>query len=180
VELVASAQDLGAKLAAEGNVSITTRDIARYMIGLDGTDHVRAALEGKSVNLPPPRATETVTSNVTTFDYLVCNFCRKKWGEVDHMLIIAGRKAHGVVAVCNECSPDEENTTGEQADDVTDDVTQDDTDELAERRRAELTCLYCGKPQEQFRHITEVKTKKDGWLFNICTECSVRLLCGIT
>jgi hypothetical protein len=131
-QLLASAQDLAGKLAVERNVSIPTRDIARYLIGLDGTEHVRAALEGKSVNLPPPRATETVTSNVTTFDYLVCNFCRKKWGEVDHMLIIAGRKAHGVMAVCNECSPDEENTTGEQADDVTDDVTQDDSDD--ERR----------------------------------------------
>jgi hypothetical protein len=96
---------------------------------------VHAALEGKPV--PPWATTESVTSNVTAslnvtsnvtaFDRLVCNFCHKEWGEVDHMLIIAGREARGVIAVCNECSKDEEDATGEQpGEGVTDDVTQDD------------------------------------------------------
>jgi hypothetical protein len=39
-QLLASAQDLSAKLVVERNVSIAREDIARYMIGLDGTDHV--------------------------------------------------------------------------------------------------------------------------------------------
>jgi hypothetical protein len=140
-QLLANAQDLGVKLAVERNVSITTRDIARYMIGLDGTDHVRAALEGKPVILPPARATETVTPSVTqqerqplnvtsnvtnslnvtstVVDCLVCNFCRKKSGEVGHMLIFANRADRSVIAVCDECLKDcEEDATG-----VTDDVT---------------------------------------------------------
>jgi hypothetical protein len=126
-QLLANAKDIAAKLASERNVSITTRDIARYLIGLGETNHVRAALAGKSV---PARATESVTSNVTdglnvtfdvtVFDDLVCCLCPKRWGEVDHMLIIAGRKARGVVAVCNECSQDKADAR------VTDDVTQDD------------------------------------------------------
>jgi hypothetical protein len=124
-QLRGSAHDLATKLTDERKVSISARDIARYMLGLEGTEHVRQALEGKPVTLPPASATAVtsavtpplnVTANVTAFDRLVCNFCRKRWGEVEHMLIIAGRNAHGVVAVCNECSKD----------DVTEDVTQDD------------------------------------------------------
>ena len=147
-QLLANAQDLGGKLAVERNVSITTRDIARYLIGLEGTDHVRQALEGEPVTLPPAPAEERVTlsvmpesqsslnvtsnvtnslnppSTVTVSDDLVCNFCRKKWGEVDSWLIIAGRKARGVIAVCYECQKD-----AEDAENVTDDVTQDHSPE---------------------------------------------------
>src|SRR5262249_30324232 len=95
-QLLASAQDLGAKLAVERNVSITTQDIARYMIGLDGTDHVRAALEGKSVTLPSPLAPESVTPNVTILQ-LRCSFCRKHSGEVRHLTVVR------TIAVCSEC-----------------------------------------------------------------------------
>jgi hypothetical protein len=49
-----------------------------------------------------------VRSSITVFDRLICCFCRKPWGAVDHMLIIAGRNAHGVVAVCDACMKDAE------------------------------------------------------------------------
>jgi hypothetical protein len=58
-QLLTSARDLASKLTDEHKVSISARDIARYMIGLDGTEHVRAALEGK------PAPTRTVTPTVT-------------------------------------------------------------------------------------------------------------------
>jgi hypothetical protein len=35
---------------------------------------------------------------------LSCCICGKTWSEVEHMLIIAGRKGRDVVAVCNDCS----------------------------------------------------------------------------
>jgi hypothetical protein len=63
-----SARDVAAKLDAERKLTISARDIARYMLALDGTDHVRQALEGEPVTLPPARATETVTPSVTPTD----------------------------------------------------------------------------------------------------------------
>jgi hypothetical protein len=77
--------------------------------------------EKPSVSAPPdPPSLSTTTdvtisaslnpsSIITGFDRLICNFCRKRWGEVEHMLIIAGRNAHGIITVCDECSKDAEN-----------------------------------------------------------------------
>src|SRR5262249_44427932 len=59
-------------------------------------DHVRAALEGKSVTLPSPLAPESVTPNVTILQ-LRCSFCRKHSGEVRHLTVVR------TIAVCSEC-----------------------------------------------------------------------------
>ena len=64
-QLLASAREVATKLADERKVSISARDITRYMIGLEGTEHVRAALEGKSASMPPAPAMENVTPAVT-------------------------------------------------------------------------------------------------------------------
>jgi hypothetical protein len=109
--LLASAQDLAAKLAVERNVSITFKDIARHLIGLDGTEHVRAALEGKAVTLPPAPATETVTPNVTkrepdnvTSDVtvLACFLCGKGPDAERYMFVMGDR------ALCSECAEGKE------------------------------------------------------------------------
>jgi hypothetical protein len=77
------------------------------------------------------------TSTITGFDRLICNLCRKKWAEVEHMLIIAGRNGHGIVAVCNECSnelaDDQEEAASKEAEMASDDPDDagDPDDELA-------------------------------------------------
>jgi hypothetical protein len=55
-----------------------------------------------------PSATASAPLNPTGWNRLICCFCRKSYGEVEHMLIIAGRKGHGILAVCDQCSNDTE------------------------------------------------------------------------
>jgi hypothetical protein len=64
-QLQASARDVATKLADEHKISISAQDITRYMIGLDGTEHVRAALEGKSSVTPAVTSPAPATGNVT-------------------------------------------------------------------------------------------------------------------
>jgi hypothetical protein len=126
-QLLASAQDLSAKLAAERNVSITTRDIARYLIGLDGTDHVRAALAGKPVTLPPAPAAENVTDDVTQeaprSDNPLCVLCFK---EATHFY---RHKETGKELFCCKDCMELVGIPEKPADNVTPNVTQDDSDD---------------------------------------------------
>jgi hypothetical protein len=141
-QLQASARDVATKLADERKISISARDITRYLIGLDGTEHVRAALEGKPATSPPPQASESVTSNVTpplnvtsnvtlstpARDELACDFCGKKPGAVEFMVVWGDGDG---VAMCSKCA-----AISEEAFDELKVAMMNRSEDLEERMRA--------------------------------------------
>jgi hypothetical protein len=122
-QLLISVRNVAANLADERELSI---DIARYLIGLSGTEHVRQALEGKPVTPPLAPTAENVTPSVTptTIEYYECALC---FEEPEYFLWVR-RETGKKILLCKDCREWLRLSFSEMqpSDNVTNDVTQDD------------------------------------------------------
>jgi hypothetical protein len=151
---MASARDLATKLDA----TISAADMARYMLAFDGTDHVRQALEGKPVTLPPARATETVTSDITptATESDECALCSRE-PERFFRLSDTGKE----LSLCDDCVEPLYLGLRDAVYGVTDDVT----------RETETTrCALCFEEATHFYRHPET-----GKELLLCKDCMERV-----
>jgi hypothetical protein len=125
-QLLIAARNVAAKLVTERKVSVNAEDIARHLIGLGETEHVRQALEGKPVTPPPAQTMEPATTLVKPAPECALCFEEPKYF---FQLPSTGKR----IVLCKDCRESLRVSflrisfsEIQPSDNVTSDVTQDD------------------------------------------------------